>query len=42
MCDNPFFKCNNKSVFILILYKGELHEICEECWIKINEEDIEW
>jgi len=43
-CQNPFFKCtskNNKTAIIIKL-NGQDREICDTCWQKIADSDIEW
>lgn len=44
-CKNPFFRCRGKhssDIAVIIMYKGEEHPICKECWRKIADSDIEW
>jgi len=44
MCENPFWKCKKKyyDVEVYILYKGRQLAVCEKCWNKIAESDIQW
>ncbi len=43
-CNNPFFSCEGKSnrIAVVIRIKGIDYEICEECWNKIADSDIQW
>jgi hypothetical protein len=40
----PFFKCEGKSnkIAVIIRLKGRDHQICEDCWNKLAESEIEW
>jgi hypothetical protein len=44
MCQNPFFKCEGKSshIAVIIRLNGVDHEVCDSCWQKIADSDIEW
>jgi hypothetical protein len=44
MCQNPFFPCQGKTnrTTVIIRLKNQDHEICEDCWNKLAESDIEW
>jgi hypothetical protein len=44
MCENPFFPCEGKSnrIAVIIRLNGQDHEVCEDCWQRIAESDIEW
>jgi hypothetical protein len=44
MCQNPFFPCQGKTnrTAVIIRLKDQDHEICEDCWNKLAESDIEW
>lgn len=44
-CQNPFFPCTSSNpthIALDIVYKGERLPICEDCWTKIADSDIEW
>jgi hypothetical protein len=43
-CENPFFKCEGKSnkIAVMIRLKGKEYEVCDSCWEKIADSDIEW
>jgi hypothetical protein len=44
-CSNPFFRCESQNptdIALDIIYKGEQLPICEDCWTKLAETDIEW
>ena len=43
-CENPFFPCEGKSnrTALDIIFKGERLTICEDCWSKIADSDIQW
>ena len=42
MCENPWKKCDKPGCHVIILYKGQRKEICEECWIEIADSELEW
>jgi hypothetical protein len=43
-CQNPFFKCEGKGkrITVIIRLKGQDYEVCEDCFAKIAESQIEW
>lgn len=42
-CQNPWNPhCNNTDIVVFIRYKDETLPICQECWNKIADSDLEW
>lgn len=43
VCQNPWKPdCKNSDIIVEIMYKGEPHPICRECWKEINDLDKQW
>ncbi|MCL2135150.1 MAG: hypothetical protein FWH37_06310 [Candidatus Bathyarchaeota archaeon] len=42
-CKNPWENaCNNEQIKLYIQFNGEIIPICECCWKKIADQNIEW
>jgi hypothetical protein len=43
-CQNPFFECDSKGshIAVIIRLNNKNYEVCDSCWEKIAESDIEW
>lgn len=35
-------KCDEPKIHLTIIWKGENVELCETCWRKIADTDLEW
>lgn len=42
-CKNPWNKdCKNQNIEVYIMFEGEKHAICKNCWTEIAEKEVEW
>jgi len=44
MCECPFWSCPVKKydVKVYVVVKGRKFALCEKCWEKLAESDIQW